>query len=126
MISVNTTTLKSTALVSQTNGFVTPPSTDYSPLLLFAFAATATYHFSKKQMRKMARKMAWQMVKAKFKNMFTSKKNRKSPHAENSYGWLGWLVIPIIALGFFVSWLWALVVTLAIVVPFLIVKKHKA
>lgn len=47
---------------------------DYSALLLLPVAAVAAHQYSKKQMRKLGRKMLWQLMKLKLKSMFSFKK----------------------------------------------------
>ncbi len=53
---------------------------DYSALLLLPVAAVAAHQYSKKQMRKLGRKMLWQLMKLKLKSMFSfKKKNGEGP-----------------------------------------------
>lgn len=46
---------------------------DYSALLLLPLAAVVAHQYSKKQMRKLGRKMMWQLMKLKLKSMFSFK-----------------------------------------------------
>lgn len=53
---------------------------DYSALLLLPVAAVAAHQYSKKQLRKLGRKMLWQLMKLKLKSMFSfKKKNGEGP-----------------------------------------------
>ena len=62
-------------MVSNTSIEVTPSTvqqeaySDYSALLLLPLAAVVAHQYSKKQMRKLGRKMMWQLMKLKLKSM---------------------------------------------------------
>jgi hypothetical protein len=73
-------------MASNTSIEITPSTTviqkevpvDYSALLLLPVAVVAAHQYSKKQMRKLGRKMMWQLMKLKLKSMFSFKgKNGK-------------------------------------------------
>ena len=67
-------------MASNTSIEVTPSTeqqeaySDYSALLLLPLAAMVAYQYSKKQMRKLGRKMMWQLMKLKLKSMFSFKR----------------------------------------------------
>lgn len=71
-------------MVSSTTAELTPATsviqkeipTDYSALLLLPVAVAAVHQYTKKQMRKAGRKMAWQLVKQKIKAMLSFKKDK--------------------------------------------------
>ena len=72
-------------MASNTSIEITPSTkqqtaySDYSALLLLPMAAVIAYQYSKKKMRKLGRKMMWQLLKAKVKSMLSFKgKNKKS------------------------------------------------
>ena len=94
-------------MASNTNIEVTPSTVhqesyaDYSALLLLPLAAVAVHQYSKKQMRKLGRKMLWQLLKTKVKSMFSFKKGKGS-------GIKLLLILLgvgfIVAVGIFLSW----------------------
>jgi hypothetical protein len=71
-------------MATHTSIIITPANTlkelpvDYSPLLLLSITAAATYHYSKREMRKAQKKMAWQVVKMKWQSMFSGKSKKGS------------------------------------------------
>lgn len=77
--------------------------TDYSALLLLPLAVVAAHQYSKKQMRKLGRKMMWQLLKTKVKSMFSFKKG-----SGNKSGIKLLLILLglgfIAAVGIFLSW----------------------
>jgi hypothetical protein len=57
----------------------TPPQqsyADYAALLLLPMAAVVAHQYSKKQLRKLGRKMMWQLLKTKVKSMFSFQKKK--------------------------------------------------
>ena len=81
-------TINYITMVSNTSIEITPSRTviqkevpaDYSALLLLPVAVVAAHQYSKKQMRKLGRKMIWQLMKLKLKSMFSFKgKNGTGP-----------------------------------------------
>jgi hypothetical protein len=82
----------------------------YSALLLLPLVAIAAHQFSKKQMRKLGRKMLWQSFKMKVRSMLSFKKGNGSGIK---------LVLIILGLGFiaaigiFLSW--SIAITLLVV-----------
>lgn len=105
-------------MVSNTSVVITPVAAqqqtpaDYTPLLLLPVAIMAAHQYSKKQMRKLGRKMMWQLLKAKVKSMFSFKK-------EKSKGSGIKLLLILLGLGFiaaigiFLSW--SIAITLLVV-----------
>lgn len=96
-------------MATHTSIVITPANTskessvDYSPLLLLSLATVATYQYSKKQMRKAQKKMAWQLLKMKLKNMFSFKKQKSKA------SWAKLILILlglgfIVAIGIFLEW----------------------
>jgi hypothetical protein len=72
-------------MASNTSIEVTPSTVQqesyagYSALLLLPVAAVVAHQYSKKQMRKLGRKMLWQLLKTKVKSMLSFKgKNKMS------------------------------------------------
>jgi|CXWL01.1.fsa_nt_gi fatty acid desaturase len=72
-------------MASSTSIEITPSTTviqkevhaDYSALLLLPLTAVVAHQYSKKQMRKLGRKMMWQLLKVKMKSMFSFKGKKK-------------------------------------------------
>jgi hypothetical protein len=89
---------------------------NYAPILLLAFAAAATYKYSKTHARKVKREMAWQVIK---NNMFKRK------------GKLGvfWLILlicsPLIIVLFLLNWVMGLILLTAILCAVLYGKYKK-
>ena len=83
---------------------------DYSALLLLPVAAVVAYQYSKKQMRKLGRKMLWQLLKMKVRSMLSFKKGKGS-------GIKLLLILLglgfIVAVGIFLSW--SIAITLLVV-----------
>ncbi|MGF2414140.1 hypothetical protein [Ferruginibacter sp.] len=83
---------------------------DYSALLLLPVAAVAAHQYSKKQMRKLGRKMLWQLLKMKVRSMLSFKKGKGS-------GIKLLLILLglgfIVAIGVFLSW--SIAITLLLV-----------
>jgi hypothetical protein len=71
-------------MVSNTRSEITPSiwaiqrdvPADYSALFLLPVAVVAAHQYSKKQMRKLGRKMLWQLLKMKVKSMLSFKKQK--------------------------------------------------
>ena len=105
-------------MASNTSLEVTPSTvqqesyTDYSALLLLPVAAVVAHQYSKKQMRKLGRKMTWQLLKTKVKSMFSFKKG-----SGNKQGIKLLLILLglgfIAAVGIFLSW--SIAITLLVV-----------
>jgi hypothetical protein len=74
---------------------------DYSALLLLPLAAVAAQQYSKKIMRKLGRKMMWQLLKTKLRSLLSFKKG-------NGSGIKLLLILLglgfIVAVGVFLSW----------------------
>lgn len=83
---------------------------DYSALLLLPLAAVVAHQYSKKQMRKLGRKMMWQLFKTKVKSMLSFEKGKGSGIK---------LLLILLGLGFiaavgiFLSW--SIAITLLVV-----------
>lgn len=83
------------------------PSTDYSALLLLPVAAVVAHQYSKKQMRKLGRKMMWQLLKTKVKSIFSFKKGSEKKSGIKlllillGLGFIG-------AIGIFLGWSYAI------------------
>lgn len=98
-------------MVSNTSIEITPSATTiqkeapagYSALLLLPVAVVAAHQYSKKQMRKLGRKMMWQLLKTKVKSMLSFKKG-----SGNKSGIKLLLILLglgfIVAVGIFLSW----------------------
>ncbi len=82
----------------------------YSSLLLLSLAAVAAHGYSKKQLRKAKNKMAWQLFKMQFKNLF-SFSNKKSNRAKAILIVLGLAFLA--AVGIFLSW--SIAITLLVI-----------
>ena len=65
---VSNTSIEVTSPIAQQESYA-----DYSALLLLPLAAVVAHQYSKKQMRKLGRKMLWQLLKTKVKSMFSFK-----------------------------------------------------
>jgi hypothetical protein len=85
---------------------------DFSALLLLPLAAVVAHQYSKKQMRKLGRKMMWQLLKTKVKSMLLLKKG-----SGNKSGIKLLLILLglgfIAAVGIFLSW--SIAITLLVV-----------
>ena len=83
---------------------------DYSALLLLPVAAVVAHQYSKKQMRKLGRKMLWQLLKMKVRSKLSFKKGKGS-------GIKLLLILLglgfIVAIGVFLSW--SIAITLLVV-----------
>ncbi len=107
-ILTKTQVIKNDNLVTETN------LVDYMPLLLLPIAAAVTYHYSKRQLRKMKRKMLWQIINSK---MFKNKKK------------LGvfWAILlycsPLIIVLFLFNWIMGLILLGALLLAALFSKK---
>ena len=115
-------------MASNTNIEVTPSTVhqesyaDYSALLLLPLAAVVAHQYSKKQMRKLGRKMLWQLLKVKVKSMFSFKGKN-----ENSLLFKIFLIAILIGVAFgiifsFTAGLFAFVGSLLVSVVILFVK----
>jgi hypothetical protein len=98
---------------------------DYSALLLLPLAAVVAHQYSKKQMRKLGRKMMWQLLKMKAKSMFSFKDKN-----ENSLLFKVFLIAILIGLAFgvifsFTAGLFAFVLSLLAAVVILFVKADR-
>ena len=85
-------------------------SVDYSALLLLPVAAVAAHQYSKKQMRKLGRKMLWQLLKMKVRSMLSFKKGKGSGIK---------LLLILLGLGFIVAvgvfLSWSIAITILVV-----------
>lgn len=106
-------------MVSSTTVELTPATSvlqkeipaDYSALLLLPVAAMIVHQYTKKQMRKAGRKMTWQLLKMKFKSLFSFKKDKKESGIKLLLILLGLGFIA--AIGIFLSW--SIAITLLVV-----------
>ena len=87
-------------MASNTSIEVTPSTVqqesyaDYSALLLLPVAAVVAHQYSKKQMRKLGRKMMWQLLKTKVKSMLSFKGKNENVAAtknisDSNFDWFG-------------------------------------
>lgn len=84
--------------------------TTFSSLLLLSLAAVAAHGYSKKQLRTAKYKMAWQLFKMEFKNLF-SFSNKKSNRAKVILIVLSLAFLA--AVGIFLSW--SIAITLLVI-----------
>jgi ABC-type uncharacterized transport system fused permease/ATPase subunit len=118
-------------MASNTSIEVTQPTVqqesyaDYSALLLLPIAAVVAHQYSKKQMRKLGRKMLWQLLKMKVKSMFSFKRKN-----ENSLLFKIFLIAILIGVAFgiifsFTAGLFAFVLSLLAAVVILFIKADR-
>ena len=98
---------------------------DYSALLLLPLAAVVAHQYSKRKMRKLGRKMFWQLLKVRVKSMFSFKGKN-----ENSLLFKIFLIAILIGVAFgilfsFTAGLFAFVLSLLAAVVILFVKADR-
>jgi hypothetical protein len=112
----NSTPSKSITIVPNDNVVIETPLANYAPLLLVPLAAAVTHHYSKKQMRKMKRKMLWQMLSSK---MFKGK-------GKLSTFWLVLLYCsPLIIVLFLFNWVMGLILLGSLLIAMLYASTQK-